>query len=419
MMPAGKVRVYRAHNHGPRLAQALVLGMILGVVTKLVDPIVALNFPTIRSVIPAKFILYCLLPLLCLATFQRHCRHRAWSFLIGAVVAVSFVLVNMAFPMPGYFTDWGSTTMEVWLGIGKVIFLGGGIGGVLNLGLNYVKDALWGRALVQDGSMCPTCAYCVSHLPAQRCPECGATFQTAQLNPSAAPLLTQWTRFGAQVLALLLVTCLLAAVYPHLLFRVAVSRWIEGLPCGPSWTEFETPIAQYLSLRPQYSRELLMASLHSTNRNERATALGYLRWLFHPDYGGLAPDREVIQAIQSIALSDPRIGVRRVAVSTLPFIAEDALYEIMEQILLQEDPMLRWSALASIASGGMTPNPRGTRFFIRGLTDPDPTVRGYVYQRLVANTGQSFPYDPSGSIESRLEAQAVWQAWWEGQQNRP
>ncbi len=406
-MGTRKCRVRRAHNHGPRLARALFVGALLGVLAKITAPLTLHNFGWHCFHLRGWFFLPVLGLLAILTLLERHCRHSLWSFLTGGGIVVSFVVSLDLFPIAGYVS--ATTPAEMWTNALNAFLFGGVIGGVLNLALNYLKDFLWGEVVTQDGTMCPTCAYHVLHLPGPRCPECGEAFELADLNPNPLDRRREWRRFAIGFLCVGLVCTLGFLMLPSITFHLAASGWSDHLPTR-----------EYLTLRPKHSRDLLLRYLRSESSEERATAAFNLWFVLDPEFGGIGVDPESILAIRSAAINDRVTLVRQLAIQTLGNVNHDSLHEVLEQLLLDSDATVRWSALASAAEGGMVVDPRGTLFLIRALTDPDATVRDYAYQRLISNTGQSFPYDPSAPLESRLEAQACWQAWWVAQpENMP
>jgi len=325
---------------------------------------------------------------------------------MGGTMVATFNVSLLVFPVAGYV--FGATPAEMWTNALIVFLFGSVIGGVLNLALNYLKDFLWGEVVTQDGTMCPTCAYNILHLPGPRCPECGKTFELEDLDPNPPDRACEWRRFAFQFFSVAFVCTLGYLALPSLVFRLAANGWYDVVP-----------VREYLTLRPGYSRDILLTHLKNGDAAERATAAYCLLFVLTPEYGGIAADSETMLALKTASMIDPIATVRQSAIQTVSMMSSDSLHEILEQLVLDSDATVRWIALAHGASAGIVDN-RGTPFLIRALTDEDVTVRDHAYQRLTANTGQSFPYDPSAPLESRLEAQARWQAWWNAQQeNKP
>jgi len=400
-----KCRVHRAHNHGPRMAQALFLGTLLGVLTKVSGPFTLLNFGWQWFDVPGWFYVQFLAPLLVLTLFQTHCRHGAWSFLTGGAMVATFGISLEVFPLAGYV--FAATRAEMWTNVLWALLWFAVGGGLLNLALNVAKDAFLGRVVIQDGTLCPICAYTVLHLPSPRCPECGAGFELAELNPNPPNPQGEWKRFAFHALGVGLVGTLIYLAIPSIVFRLAARGWSEVLP-----------MREYLTLRPRHSADLLLGYLQNGDLDERAAAAYNLLFVLTPEYGGITAGSDTIRVIMSASINDRSAIVRRFAVQTLGVISHDSLYEILEQILVDSDATVRWTALAWAASGGISPDPRGTPFLIRALTDPDATVRDHACQRLMAITAQSFPCGLSAPAQSRLGAQATWRAWWISQQKK-
>jgi hypothetical protein len=59
--------------------------------------------------------------------------------------------------------------------------MGAAIGALGLVMVLAVRRLFFVRLITQDGTMCPSCGYCVAYLENSRCPECGSSFDRAQL----------------------------------------------------------------------------------------------------------------------------------------------------------------------------------------------------------------------------------------------
>jgi hypothetical protein len=62
--------------------------------------------------------------------------------------------------------------------------------GVLSAWTLFYRYAVF-RVEIQDGTLCPTCAYCITHLPGSTCPECGSEFDLAGIEEAGAAMGTE------------------------------------------------------------------------------------------------------------------------------------------------------------------------------------------------------------------------------------
>ena len=395
-------RVYKPHLHGPRIAQAAGLGIALSVFLTLTQPLTMYWFGTAYFLLPLPWwpVISLIGPLLLLGVLQRECGHLRWCFATGGVLQGCYGAAQGLFHLQPL-SSLGITLAEAALGAAGSLALGGLVGGLLNVGLAKIKQLLWGESIIQDGTLCPQCAYIVSHLPEPRCPECAFRFSSADLDPGLPCTRRAWRRFSLRAGLCLAAVAAIYLTYPHVLIRGG-GRWA---PFGVS--------AQYLALRPYYSRSLLLEYLGEGDDVQRVYSASALFFVLSPAYGGLARDEEALDALTKAATSDLDTAVRHAAVYSIGCLDRARLIELLPMILRDDDADVRWKGLSLAAGSGMRPYPEGTPWLIRALDDPGLSVRTKAHQRLKANTGQSFPFDPAGSETDRAIQQAVWRAWWE------
>jgi hypothetical protein len=182
----GRVRrVVRPHIHGPWIPRVIAAAFGWSLVlcllfwTPIALPIWKAVFGLLRgwnSVLVSVVvgILVTSLPYFVIAYKLRSCSHRAWNFGIGAVFG-AFSSVGPAIQMLGHAEAAHQGLVLL------VIPWAASVGGGLLFTICVVRDGIWGRSIVQDGTLCPFCAYRVDNLPSNRCPECGKTFTAEEL----------------------------------------------------------------------------------------------------------------------------------------------------------------------------------------------------------------------------------------------
>jgi hypothetical protein len=380
----------------------LLVAVLLGIAITLSTPITMFYWGVMYFMIWSFWIAAGVGLLLLLGAFQRHCRHRRWRFAIGAVATSTMLNTTVLFDPFDQVSDSGA---DLVISVIVAFMIIGTIGGLLNIGLAALKDRLVERPKIQDGTLCPTCAYTIVGLPEPRCPECGNRFTPQELEASPPSCKRQWRRVGLASLAGLFL--LLGAYFacPYVLIR--------GL--GGSWLHVGGAHV-LLRVNPGLSESILCDYLETGDEAERvigASQLGYLlnQWA---DRG--APDDRTINLLIHAATEDPVVRVRQMAIQSLMYLSTNALHNVLPQALRDDSADVRWSALACAARGGTDPDARGTPLLIQALDDADQTVRTRAYQRLRANTSQTFPFDPTAPIEQRRAQQEKWQQWWVSQQ---
>jgi hypothetical protein len=111
----------------------------------------------------------------------RRCQHLWWSLNYGAFIGAGVV----GTPIVMDALDWGPSLAllnpRAILSFTAVCIVGAPTGAAALLVGTAVYRWLGCKHVDQDGSMCPNCGYCVSHLPSNRCPECGKEFSPEAL----------------------------------------------------------------------------------------------------------------------------------------------------------------------------------------------------------------------------------------------
>ncbi|MCZ6654042.1 MAG: HEAT repeat domain-containing protein [Planctomycetota bacterium] len=378
------------------------MAVLLVIAIKLSAPITQFYWGVMGFTILGFGIFFFLGPLLLLGIFHRHCRHHKWRFIIGAVAVNGMLITTVVFDP---FDKIGGSVAQIIVGALIAIPIAGTIGGLLNMGLAALKDLLGERPKIQDGTLCPTCGYTIVGLPEPRCPECGNQFTPHDLEASPPSGKRQWRRVGLAWLATLFLLLGAYLAGPYVLIRA----------CADGWLKF-VPALDYLRINPELSERLLCDSLETGDDTERilsASQLGFLliQWPEQWPY-----DDRTITLLVHAAMEDPVVMVRQMAIQSLSMLSSEGLYDVLPRAVRDDSADVRWTALAGASGGGILPNPRGTPFLIEALDDADQTVRTRVYARLKANTGQTFPFNPTAPIEQCRAQQEKWQQWWEGQQ---
>ena len=400
----GRVRIDRPHNHGPRLACACLLALVLSVLGNLSGPVTQFYWQWDHMDIPLYPLMLGSTTLVACFLITRDCQHQRWWFLTGALsVCTALVVSEVLDPFGLRGCDIAERVSQLPL----KVFLLGVLGGTMGLGMARLTHLVFARALAPSGPACPGCGYDVRQLPQPRCPECGRQLTPDDLSPSAPPVLREWRRFAMVTAIVVAVSAGVYLSYPYVL----IPAWIRG------WAPSDC-VEAYFGIHSACSEKLLAEYVRSGNDHQRAMAVCQVGWLCRVfDERRVAGDATV-DLVRYSVLNDPVPRVRKLAAQSLGFIDRDLLFDLLPDMVLDSDATVRWIALAMASTEGHGLDPRGMPFLIRALDDPDPTVRSNVYRRLRDNTrGISLPFDPNGPREQRLAEQAVWQAWWDDQSN--
>ncbi len=378
-----RTKPYRPHHHALRVAAAALLGIGAAILATLAGPALRAASashwaPWLIGVIGAV-----LLPALIL----RHCRHWRWCFAVGAAAggAMGVALV----PLYWLWSPWFGLLVEApFLGSATAVLCGLG-----HMATCCVKSWVFGTPVVQDGTMCPGCAYSIQGLPESRCPECGRHFTENEVDPVPRSSSRAWRQVVRATACMLAMLGLLYLIYPLVLAPCAVR----------SLDPFFWP-AEYFRLSPRLSTIVIRKFLADRNPAFRRQAAFLVRG-----------NTNAAAELRIAALSDADAMVRMLTIQSLGQCDVSVLLPLMPRLLTDPDPGVRDMALGALAWGGDIVRPEGPPYLIRTLDDPDPTVRVNAYQRLMGNTKQSIPYNPMGPRDERLADQARWQACWDAQ----
>ncbi len=296
-------KVHRPHNHGPRVAEALLAGVLVGLAFDLSCPLFLTSWPPPNyhpwwfwgTVLPGLMLL--------LAIIQRHCRHYRWRFPIGVIAVTGLICI------PRFIDPFRQNVMLRNLDI-EVMVLGsalfGSIAGLFNIGLVVVKDCLTERPGIQDGTLCPTCAYIIIGLPEPRCPECGNRFTSEDMETTPPSSKPQWRRFG--LVSLLSLSLLVGSYFacPYIVIRGMADGW---LPTGFS--------DMYFRINPNLSERLLCEYLENGDDDERVIGACCLGIFLANRDNRVVPNDRMRDVLIHAATKDPVEWVRRYALQSL------------------------------------------------------------------------------------------------------
>lgn len=385
--------VFRNHHHAPYLASAALIGIVLGTLERLYEPIDRFLSP--RFGVDWNPFVAAFISIAVVVIMRRDCPHPRWRFAMGAAAAVGAFVALVLFdafngaPPPNI----GKLASDLV----AATVLSGLIGGLLGYGLWKLRDVLLGAPLIQDGSYCVNCAYTILGLPESRCPECGKKFDETDIDPNPSPVSRAWRGVGSLAATTLLFAGTIYLAFPHLVVYGLV-RDVVDIDLA----------ASYLKFRPSASAKILGGYLDHENARKRAHA-AYMLIRFP-----CCASNE-LDSLRRLAVSDPDPLVRSLAVQTIGRIAPHLLESMMADLLADLVPSNRWMALASSAPyGDGVPEPSEWVIakLIAALDDPDSATRGFVHNRLSILTGQKFPLTPTAPRDVRLAQQAVWSDWW-------
>ena len=179
-----RIRVRNPHHHG-RLLASIITVLVLGQAA-----VVAM--PSILQQPGAMFSLALVwVAIVLCAAIPTRCQHLSWCVIYGAIIgAAPVVLPVLSDVITGqaYLSFVRPTTLLVFA---TLSVLGATIGiGALLAWTTFYRHAVR-RVEIQDGTLCPTCAYCIKHLPTNTCPECGNEFDVGIVKEPGAPPSTE------------------------------------------------------------------------------------------------------------------------------------------------------------------------------------------------------------------------------------
>jgi hypothetical protein len=380
--------VIRAHGHAPAIVEAVAFGGLAGCIFSFAR----LSIPMLPIAVSSSSIVL-LVVVAAICTFPRRCWHFGFHTLRGVVLGVAFFSGALV-AEPDYFV----AQISPWsmAGFFMVTSLLGALGSIL---LHCTRAALFGRPIVQDGEHCPKCAYVIAHLPGNRCPECGTEFSAADIAPAPSSYLSEWRPTSRRLLI-----CLVLFGTSYLVYPYALTELLLALPGGTTADSTrDCEWMSFLNRRPAATARVLCAWLERPDPNARGRAAELAMY-----FKSTSLDNSLANSLAQHAQHDPESIVRETCLGSLYYVSATRLTDLMPVIRTDDDPMVRWVALATLSSW----RTRGTPWLIAALDDVDEQVREFTYKRLCYDTGQQFPFDPKAPRDERLRQQAAWQEWW-------
>lgn len=174
-----RTRVRNPHRHVPLFVAYLVLLFVCELMWRMAI-LGPLDFQQFRGAISpivfAAFFLFFSLPCFC--------QHVGWCAAYGAFLGAASLGTPIVFDSfdGSFFALFRPTTL---LGFLTVCALGAAAGGLVGVLWLCIVRLVFGKIAIQDGTLCPTCSYCISYLPASVCPECGNEFDFASMSKFA------------------------------------------------------------------------------------------------------------------------------------------------------------------------------------------------------------------------------------------
>lgn len=120
-----------------------------------------------------------------LAPIPHFCQHFRWCAAYGAVIGAAILGIPILVDSfdGSFFALFRPVTL---LGFLTVCALGAAPGAIVAVAWVAIYRMLFSKILIQDGTICPACTYCIIHLPSNVCPECGREFNLASIAEIAA-----------------------------------------------------------------------------------------------------------------------------------------------------------------------------------------------------------------------------------------
>lgn len=218
-----RIRVRNPHRHG-RLLASIITVLVLVQAVGVAAPAILLQHGTAFSLA-----LVWVAVVLC-AAIPTRCQHLSWCVIYGAIIGAAPVVLPVVSDVitgQAYLSFLRPTTLLVFA---TLSVLGATIGiGALVAWTTFYRHAVR-RVEIQDGTLCPACAYCTQHLPTNTCPECGNEFDVGIVEEMGAPPSTETRPRRRKSVACIV---LLGAV----LLGLVGARWV-GLtpPLYAIWT---------------------------------------------------------------------------------------------------------------------------------------------------------------------------------------
>lgn len=205
-----RIRGQTAHRHLPAVVIMLVVLVGAEVVWRygFMLPLTAQQFRGPFSPLLA------LAGILCATGIPLRCQHLRWSAVFGLVIGASTLVVPILVDMMAGSVMAGlrPSTFLALLTLGGV---GAPVGAAVVVTWVFVYRNVFRKILTQDGTLCPTCAYCISNLPSDVCPECGRRIESAQLPVGKGGVglgkFVNWSKHFLMVASSLFIAVIIAA----------------------------------------------------------------------------------------------------------------------------------------------------------------------------------------------------------------
>lgn len=159
------------HRHYPILCLAAAAGVVSGFLGSRY-PYQRFGILSIAALAPTALLAL---------NIPRLCQHLTWCAVNGGILgagAIAGPIIATRIAGQGISALWKSTFLVPLVLAGATAAFIGAVG--LVAWTIILRHTLL-RIVVQDGSLCPRCGYCIRHLPTSRCPECGGPFDLERL----------------------------------------------------------------------------------------------------------------------------------------------------------------------------------------------------------------------------------------------
>lgn len=178
-----RIQVRKRHNHTRMLAIIVGLLVLVQVTAQVI------SVPPLQSQVGLALSAQLILvgAVLCIVCPTR-CQHLTWCAVYGAVIGAAPLILPLLSDVASrraYVSFLHPTTLLVVL---TLLIVGGAIGSGMLCGWAVFYRHAVCRVEIQDGTLCPTCAYCIAHLPTNVCPECGNAFVPLKVERTPTPV---------------------------------------------------------------------------------------------------------------------------------------------------------------------------------------------------------------------------------------
>lgn len=392
-----KRHVFRNHHHVPYLASAALIGVALGVLMRLFEPMGRFLFPHVFTYQELHPLIAAFIAIAVVIIVRRDCPHRRWRFaMCAAAAAGAYVTMFLFFPFYGsrpLFTGKFALVL-----LAKTV-LPGLIGGLVGYTVWALRDLIFGAPIVQDGAHCGNCGYLIRGLPTSRCPECGMNYRDDGIDPNPPPVLRAWRGVGMWVAVVLFLSGTMYVAFPRLVVYGLVNEAVDS-----------DLAYSYLRLRLSTSAKVIGGYLDHEDARTRASAASTL---FR--FPGCSSNE--IDSLRRLAVSDPDPMVRGAAISTIGIIARDLFESMIADVLTDPASSVRMHALGSLIPYWLTGPLHGgweIPYLIAALDDADLDCRRHAYI-LLRLSFTDLPFTPDAPRDERLAQQAVWLERWNEQ----